>query len=162
MTEPVPDTTTDAEAAPDADAPADDHADDDAVADEDTDDEEQPDGDQDGDNPNAEAIKWRRQFRAAQADLAALTARMEMQQQAVVDGICEARRVPPKLLALEGYELDAFLDERSLVDQAKVAEAAELVAHRNRIGRPPKANRQQGAASAVFGGSTWAQVLHGD
>jgi hypothetical protein len=93
-------------------------------ADTDTDDQgtadEQADADQDGQNPNAEAIKWRRKYRAAEADVVRLTGLLERQRQAVVDNVAAARHValPALMKAEEGYGLDSFLSD-GVVDRPK-------------------------------------------
>lgn len=155
MTAPSDATTTDAEATTD-------QADEDVPGDTETEDQaDVADGDGDDENPNAEAAKWRRQFRAAQADLAAMTTRLEAQQQSFVDGIASSRGVDPRLLTAAGHTLDTLLNEHGELDQAKVAEVCDQVAREFRLSRGPTPNPQQGAISHDGGGASWAAAIRG-
>jgi len=166
MTESTPETTVgamdtehaDTEQHTDYTATADEQAETDTDDQDTTDDEQQADGDQDGQNPNAEAIRYRRQLRAAQADLAAMATRLE-QQQSIVDTIAMARGVDPRLLTAAGHTLETLSDERGVIDQAAVLDAVATVVREFRIAQPVKPNPQQGKAGPVFGASTWAEVF---
>lgn len=166
MTETTPETTVGAMDSEHVDS---EHTDDTANADEQTgaDGDERADGDQgtddeqaDGENPRAE-IRYRRQLRAVQADLASVTARLEQQQQSIVDTIATARGVDPRLLRAAGHTLESLSDERGVIDQAAVLDAVAAVVREFRIAQPVKPNPQQGKPSASFGGATWAEALRG-
>jgi len=93
-------------------------------------------------NPEAagaarEAAKWRRQYREAESQVAALTERLTTLQRREVERLASADMADPEDLWRSGVELTELLDESGDVDQGKVAETVENILRQHRHWKKP-------------------------
>jgi len=79
-----------------------------------------------------EAAKWRKQFREAESQVAALTERLTALQRREVERLASADMADPEDLWRSGVELTELLDEDGNVDQGKVTETVQNVLRQHR------------------------------
>lgn len=115
--------------------------------------------------PNAEAARYRRRLRAAEADREALRGRLELMQRSAAEHVAGDVLADPTDLWLFGQgELGELLDEHGELDPVRVrAAAAAIVATRPGLSRtqPGGAAMGQGRRPAEPQAASWAQLLRG-
>lgn len=84
-----------------------------------------------------EAAKWRRQYREAESQVAALTERLTTLQRREVERLAAFHMADPEDLWRSGVELTEMLDEDGNVDQGKVTETVENILRQHRHWKKP-------------------------
>jgi hypothetical protein len=175
---PEPLAQPDADASPPTDQqqpePADDaeQQDDDGGEDDDQDDqddaEQQDDADKDGGtdrrSASREAAQWRRKFRDADDARISAEVALAMQQSDLIDAAVADAGYPPQfseIIESSGVKVADLLDERGVVDRAKLASAIKDTAKAFGLQpkRPPRPTRGQGVPSGSGGVASWADLF---
>lgn len=128
---------------------------------------DQPDAEQEQepDNGNAEAAKWRRKLRDAEAERDALTEQLTAQHRAIIDWrATNAARgaVDPQLLDAAGIDITDLLDDNGHLDMTAVDTFIDDTATKFRVHRTIKPNPQQGNPSTARAATTMADVFRDD
>lgn len=177
MTTPAPaaeaaDTTTaapDADVQPDADeqtpdaADADEHDDDQRDDDQRDDDADDQDDGDDKSKASRQAARYRTERNEARDELAASRLLLATQQSAIIDAAISAAGYDRRLFDAAEIELDQLVDDRGVVDPAKVTATVARVAAEFHVQpqRRPRPTPGQGSGGSGPGASTWASVLGG-
>lgn len=77
-------------------------------------------------NPNAEAAKYRRQLREAEAARDALASQLDATRRAQIEHLTTALRVKPVALWASGATVEALLNDAGAVDPVRVEAAARV------------------------------------
>ncbi|WP_039808835.1 hypothetical protein [Nocardia otitidiscaviarum] len=122
-----------------------------------------------GENPNAEAAKWRRKLRNAETALATAHERIARYQRAAIEQAASTTlSVPSDLFDVGGVELTDLLDDNGDPDPDKVRAAVrELVALRPRLSKyaagqtHPNWGQGQTGGTRGTGKGHWGTLLKG-
>lgn len=103
-------------------------------------------------SPNAEAAKWRKKLRDAEAERDSLQTQLDAQRRAIIDwrSTNSARgAVDPQLLDAAGINITELCDDNGHLDMTAVDQFIENTATKFRVHRMVKPNPQQGNPSAA-------------
>lgn len=108
----------------------------------------------------AEAAKYRRALRTAEAERDALTTRLEALQRAEVERLAADKLSQPAALWALGTNLTDCLDDDGNVDPTKAAEIIERTSKAHGLAAPSRwPDVGQGRRHATTEGSSWAEAM---